>query len=101
MSMHVRNWMNTPTGSADPTVTPLDPNTVPKFVNQMTRPATFVPVGTKFDKSLGRTIPLYDVTERTIYQQILPPGFPKTKVNSYGGHENTAAPGKLASMTTT
>ncbi len=26
MSMHVRNWMNTPTGSADPTVTPLDPN---------------------------------------------------------------------------
>jgi len=54
MSMHVRNWMKTPTGSADSTVTPLDPNTVPKFVNQLTRPATFVSVGTKFDRQLGR-----------------------------------------------
>jgi len=101
MSMHVKDWMKTPTGSADPTVTPLDPNTVPKFVNQLTRPATFVPVGTKFDKSLGRNIPLYDVTERTIYQQILPPGFPKTKVYAYGGQVNTAAPGQPAYITTT
>src|SRR5260370_37128851 len=100
MSMHVKDWMKTPTGSAAPTVTPLDHNTVPKFVNQMTRPATFVPVGTKFDKSLGRNIPLYDVTERTIYQQILPPGFPKTKVYAYGGQVNTAAPGQPPSITT-
>ncbi len=101
MSMHVRNWMQTPTGSANPTVTPLDPNTVPKFVNQLTRPATFVPVGTKFDPQLGRNVPLYDVTENTIYQQILPPGFPKTKVYAYGGQVNTAAPGQPAHITTT
>src|SRR5260370_9234596 len=99
--MHVRNWMNPPTGSADPTVTPLDPNTVPKFVNQLTRPATFVPVGTKFDRQLGRNVPLYDVTENTIYQQILPPGFPNTKVYAYGGQVNTAAPGQPAYIPTT
>src|SRR5215831_14642514 len=100
MSMHVRNWMKTPTGSADPTVTPLDPNTVPKFVNQLTRPATFVPVGTKFDPQLGRSVPLYDVTEETVFQQILPPGFPKTKIYAYGGQVNTAAPGQPAHITT-
>jgi len=99
--MHVTNWMKTPTGSADSTVTPLDPNTVPKFVNQLTRPATFVSVGTKFDRQLGRNVPLYDVTEMTIHQQILPPGFPKTKVYAYGGQVNTAAPGQPAHITTT
>src|SRR5215471_2815073 len=52
MTMHVQNWATLPTGSTNPAVKPLDPNTIPKFVNQLTRPATFVPVGTKFDRSL-------------------------------------------------
>src|SRR5437764_10250271 len=38
MSMHVQKWMTLPTGSSNPAVTPLDPSTVPKFVNQLTRP---------------------------------------------------------------
>src|SRR5437764_7895371 len=71
MSMHVPDWSKMPTGVATTntsttTVTPLDPNTIPKFVNQLTRPATFVPSGTKFDRQLGRDIPLYQVTENTI-----------------------------------
>ena len=89
--MHVKNWMLQPTGI--PGVQPLDPNTVPKFVNQLSRPPVFVPVGTKFDPSIGRDVPLYEVTENTVFQQILPPGFPKTKIYAYGGKVNTAKPG--------
>src|SRR5712691_2857666 len=63
--MHVKNWMLQPTGIQG--VQPLDPNTVPKFVNQLSRPPVFVPVGTKFDPSLGRDIPLYEVTESTVF----------------------------------
>src|SRR5947209_17880057 len=94
MSMHVQKWMTLPTGSANTAVTPLDPSTVPKFVNQLTRPATFVPIGTKFDPQLGRNVPLYNVTEVTTFQQILPPGFPKTKIYAYSGQANVAAPGQ-------
>src|SRR5262244_776416 len=96
--MHVKNWMLQPTGI--PGVQPLDPNTVPKFKNQLSRLPTFVPVGTKFDKSLGRDVPLYEVTENIVFQQILPPGFPKTKIYAYGGKVNTAGPGQLANIQT-
>ncbi len=94
--MHVKNWMLQPTGSAS--VLPLDPSTVPKFVNQLTKLPVFVPVGTKFDTSLGRFVPLYDVTERAVYQQILPPGFPRTKVYAYGGLVNTAEAGQMPNL---
>jgi len=80
MSMHKPDWSKMPTGSANTTVQPLDASTVPKFVNQLTRPATFVPSGTKFDRQLGRNVPIVQVTENTIFQQVLPPGFPKTKM---------------------
>src|SRR5215472_14716432 len=93
-TMKMRPWATMLTGSSNPAVTPLDPNTVPKFVNQLTRPATFVPIGTKFDRQLGRNVPLYQVTMDTVFQQILPPGFPKTKIYAYGGHANVAAPGQ-------
>src|SRR5215472_1108135 len=96
--MHVKNWMTQPTGASG--VLPLDPNTVPKFVNQLSRPPVFVPVGTKFEKSLGRNFPLYEVTENIIFQQILPPGFPKTKVYAYGGKVNVAGPGQQANIQT-
>src|SRR5712692_4776323 len=90
--MHVKNWMLQPTGISG--VQPLDPNTVPKFVNQLSRPPVFVPTGSKFDPSTGRDIPLYEVVENTVFQQILPPGFPKTKIYGYGGRVNTAKPGE-------
>ena len=98
--MKMRNMMTMPTGVSSPAVTPLDPNTVPKFANQLTRPATFVPVGTKFDPSLGQRVPLYQVTMDTVFQQILPPGFPKTKIYAYGGSANVSGPGQQQNIQT-
>src|SRR5262245_59384356 len=63
--MHVKNWMTQPTGASG--VLPLDPSSVPKFVNQLSRPPVFIPIGTKFEKSLGRNVPLYEVTENIIF----------------------------------
>src|SRR5580765_107363 len=100
---HVKNWALQPTGVANTsgtTVTPLDPNTIPKFVNQLTRPATFVASGTKFDRQLGKNVPLYQVTENITFQQILPFGFPKTKMYTYGGSANVAAPGQAPNIQT-
>src|SRR5258708_29319768 len=37
MKMHAHKWPKLPTASSNPAVTPLDPNTIPKFVNQLTR----------------------------------------------------------------
>src|SRR5947208_10500759 len=48
--MHVKNWMTQPNGLSG--VAPLDPNSVPKFVNQLSRPATFVATATKFDRTI-------------------------------------------------
>src|SRR5262249_31727455 len=96
--MHVKNWMLQPTGIQG--VEPLDPNTVPKFKNQLSRLPTFVPVGTKFDPTIGRNVPLYEVTENIVFQQILPFGFPKTKIYAYGGKVNTAAPGQPQQLDT-
>ena len=96
--MHVKNWMEQPTGK--PGVSPLDPATVPKFVNQLPRLPVFVPVGTKRESSTGKNLPLYEVTEKAIYQQILPPGFPKTQVYAYGGTVNTAGPGDYPNIQT-
>jgi FtsP/CotA-like multicopper oxidase with cupredoxin domain len=100
MSMHKPDWSKMPTGSANTAVQPLDASTVPKFVNQLTRPATFVSSGTKFDRQLGKNVPLYQVTENTIFQQVLPPGFPKTKMYAYGGSANVAAPGQQQNIQT-
>ncbi|HTS57982.1 MAG TPA: multicopper oxidase domain-containing protein [Terriglobales bacterium] len=90
--MHVKNWMKQPNGLVG--VAPLDPSTVPKFVNQLTKPAVYVPIGTQFDATIGVNVPLYEVTESIIFQQILPPGFPKTKVYAYGGLAKVDAPGQ-------
>jgi spore coat protein A, manganese oxidase len=98
MAMRMPNWAKMPTGSTSTTVTPLDPNTIPKFANQLTRPATFVTNQTKFDRQLGRNIPLYQVTENTIFQQVLPSGFPKTKMYTYCGSANVAAPGQTQNI---
>jgi FtsP/CotA-like multicopper oxidase with cupredoxin domain len=94
MHMHAQHWATRPTGSSNTTVVPLDPNTIPKFVNQLTRPATFVADSTKFEPNLGKSIPQYHVTETTIMQQVLPAGFPQTKMYAYGGLANVAAPGQ-------
>src|SRR5262249_4359700 len=78
--MHMRNWALEPTGK--PGVSPLDPNAIPKFVNELTKPPVFVP-----DNPGANTLH-YTVTYKAIQQQLLPPGFPSTEVYAYGGKAN-------------
>lgn len=97
MAMRMPDWSKMKTGvvnTGGTIVTPLDPNTIPKFANQLIRPPTFVTNQTKFDPTIGQNIPLYQVTENTVFLQILPPGFPKTKMYNYCGTANIAAPGQ-------
>ena len=84
--MHMKNWALEPTGI--PGVGPLDPTTIPKWVNQLTKPPVHVPVAQQGN------IPLYDVSARAVRLQLLPPGFPQTKVYAYGGLVNFAERGQ-------
>src|SRR3984893_368700 len=68
--MHMRNWALEPTGI--PGVFPLDPTTIPQFVNQLTKPPVPVAVGTRREPETGRNLPLYKVTAKAIRQQVLP-----------------------------
>ena len=90
--MHMRNWLLEPTGK--PGVSPLDPNKIPKFVNELTKEPVFVP-----DNSRGT--PHYTVTYKSIRQQLLPPGFPSTEVYAYGGLTNSAEAGERPEIRTT
>jgi FtsP/CotA-like multicopper oxidase with cupredoxin domain len=85
--MHMRNWALEPTGI--PGVSPLDPNSIPKFVNDLTKSPVFVP-----DNSGGQ-IPHYTVAYKKIQQQLLPPGLPSTQVFAYGGLANFAEAGQI------
>src|SRR5262245_7310626 len=78
--MHMRNWALEPTGKVG--VSPLDPNAIPKFVNELTKPPVFVP------DNPGANRLHYTVTYKSIQQQLLPPGFPSTEVYAYGGKAN-------------
>ena len=95
---HMKNWMLEPTGI--PGVFPLDPTTIPQFVNQLTKPPVHVPVGTQREPKTGNNLPLYEVHEKAIQAQILPPGFPTTKVYAYGGRVNFSESGQPANIQT-
>ena len=73
----MRNWALEPTGK--PGVSPLDPNAIPKYVNELTKPPVYVP------DNPGSNRLHYTVTYKKIHQQLLPPGFPSTEVFAYGG----------------
>ncbi len=96
--MHMKNWALEPTGIAG--VTPLDPTTIPKWKNQLTEPPVLVPVGTRHDPQTGKDLPLYVVTAKAVRQQMLPPGFPTTKVFAYGGKVNFAEAGQTPDVRT-
>src|SRR5262249_19002093 len=96
--MHMKNWAAIPTGITGGF--PLDPNTIPKFRNQLTKPPVHVPVGTQREPSTGRNLPLYDIDQRVIQAQMLPPGFPTTKAYAYGGRVNFAEAGQTSDIQT-
>src|SRR5215831_10045072 len=96
--MHMKNWAVIPTGIAG--VSPLDPTTIPKWVNQLTKPPVHVPVGTQREQSTHTLLPLYDIDQRVIQAQMLPPGFPTTKAYAYGGQVNFAEAGQPPNIQT-
>src|SRR5262245_12919507 len=96
--MHMKNWALEPTGI--PGVYPLDPRTIPKWVNQLTKPPVHVPVGTRREPSTGRNLPLYEITAKVIQAQMLPPGFPTTKAYAYGGQVNLNESGQFPNIQT-
>ena len=90
--MHMRNWSLEPTGI--PGVSPLDPTSIPKYVQDLTKPPVFV-------RDNNNGTPHYTVTYKKIQQQLLPPGFPSTRVFAYGGQANFAESGQSPNVHTT
>ena len=82
------NTMKHDTKSADKPVK-LDPKTIPKYLNQLEKPPVYRPaimkdIKRKKDKQCKKThFYIVDISE--FDQQILPEGFPQTKVWGYGG----------------
>lgn len=71
-------------GSPSPDQVPLDPATIPKFVNQLPIPRVYAP--TPITDSAGKVIRNeYTVNVQQSTAQMLPPGFPATTVMAYGG----------------
>lgn len=78
----------------------LDPLTIPKYVNKLEKPLTFFPYTVKEKiKKDGeyhtQILHHYRIDICKTYQQMLPPGFPKTKVYGYGGFVYDPDSGKL------
>ena len=93
---HMKNWMLQPTGI--PGVLPLDPTTIPQFVNQLTKPPVHVPVGMQREPKTGNILPLYEVHEKEIQAQVLPPGFPTTRLYAYGGRVDFSETGQAPNI---
>ncbi len=74
--------------------TPLDPNNIPIFVNQLAIPPTFEPIIHK-DPYSGFLSHNYLVTVSQFSQQMLPAGFPETTVYGYGGKVRDRSTGDI------
>jgi FtsP/CotA-like multicopper oxidase with cupredoxin domain len=74
--------------------TPLDPLSVPKFVNQITGPPPVYKATTVMDPRTGLMTDFYAIVASEFTEQILPPGMPKTKVWGYGGFAQDAVTGQ-------
>jgi FtsP/CotA-like multicopper oxidase with cupredoxin domain len=76
-------------GDPSPSQVPLDPATIPQFVNQLTIPRVYAPIVITQNGQVIRHE--YDVNAAKVLAQLLPPGFPQTNVLAYGG--NVKIPG--------
>jgi len=74
---------------------PLDPNSIPKFVNQLVKPPVYEPAVIR--DSCGCKVESHDyrVTTSQFTQQILPVGFPKTTVWGYGSKVRDPETGEI------
>lgn len=78
----------------------LDPLAIPKYVNSLEKPAVYKPKAVRFKtkdcwKNRFKLQHHYYIDIGETYQQMLPPGFPKTKVYGYGGVIEDPKTGKL------
>ena len=72
----------------------LDPTTIPKYLTQLTGPPpVYVPYNVYCDGKIVRQDYVVDASE--FYQQILPEGYPMTKVWGYGGIVKDAVTGEV------
>ena len=72
----------------------LNPTTIPKYLTQLTGPPpVYVPYNVYCDGKIVRQDYVVDASE--FYQQILPDGYPMTKVWGYGGMAKNAVTGDL------
>ncbi|MEL7656213.1 MAG: copper oxidase, partial [Bacillota bacterium] len=62
---------------------PLDPNSIPKYVNQLFIPPTYEPTVVRDSDSCTIKGHFYRITVSQFKQQILPEGFPETTVYGY------------------
>lgn len=77
---------------------PLDPLSIPKYVNQLLIPPVYKPTVVKKRKHCKKIITHnYTVTVSEFQQQILPPGYPETTVWGYGGKVTDPQTGKTIS----
>jgi len=80
---------------AAPAKVPLDPLTIPKYVNTLTQmPPIMVPTKAR-DPQTGVMTDYYTIIATQFQQQILPAGFPKTTVWGYGGLAKDALTGQF------
>lgn len=80
---------------------PLDPKSIPKYINQLFIPPTFKPIIAKdpiTDKEISYN---YTVNMTEFMQQILPPSFPKTTVWGYEGKVEDSCTGEISCFRST
>jgi FtsP/CotA-like multicopper oxidase with cupredoxin domain len=75
-------------------VTLIDATTIPKWTNQLDGPPPVYVAVPIYDPNTGQMTDSYNVTASEFYQQLLPEGFPQTKVWGYGGLAKDAVTGE-------
>jgi FtsP/CotA-like multicopper oxidase with cupredoxin domain len=73
---------------------PLDPNSVPKFVNQLTGPPPVFKKVNHMDPKTRERTDYYTIIATQFSEQMLPAGMPKTTVWGYGGLAEDPITGK-------
>lgn len=78
----------------------LDPKTIPKYMNQLEKPPVFQPhIRKGYERKCGKIVKklehYYQVDIGETWQQMLPNGYPKTKVWGYGGLIKNPKTGKM------
>jgi spore coat protein A len=86
-------------GSPSPSETPLDPTTVPKFVQQLTIPEVWTPTPVTSNGKVVQNNYTLSVVQSTA--QVLPPGFPKTVVLGYQGQAHPKGSNTSSTITVT